>query len=165
MSELWRAVVGYEGLYEVSSEGRLRSARRRGTPGGVLSRKRAKRGGYWAVSLLRGCRQRTRSVHSLVLEAFVGPRPDGADIRHLDGDPTNPNLGNLTYGSRSENGLDKRRHGTDHNVAKTHCPQGHPYDDENTRVLLSRPGARYCKACERVRAPHSNPDYDDAWRP
>jgi NUMOD4 motif/HNH endonuclease len=148
----WKPVPGYEGLYEVSTEGQVRSFRRRGTSGKVLSRGHAKRGGYLTVSLLRGCHQSTRPVHSLVLEAFVGPRPEGAEIRHLDGDPTNARLSNLAYGTRSENVLDKRRHGTDHNVAKTHCPQGHPYDEANTYVLPSRPHARYCRECSRRRS-------------
>lgn len=151
-SERWRVVPGYEGLYEVSDAGRIRSTRRRGTAGGLLTHKVTKRGGYLTVSLLRGCEQTTRPVHSVVLEAFVGPRPHGVEIRHLDGDPTNASLANLVYGTRSENGLDKRAHGTDHNVAKTHCPQGHPYDEANTYVLPSRPGARYCRECSRKSA-------------
>lgn len=150
--EEWRAVPGYEGLYEVSNEGRVRSMKRRGTSGKVLAHKRAQRGGYLTVSLLRHCEQTTRPVHSLVLEAFVGPRPAGAEIRHLDGDPTNARLGNLAYGTHSENARDKRAHGTDHNVAKRNCPQGHPYDAENTYVLPSRPGARYCRPCQRERS-------------
>jgi hypothetical protein len=172
--EQWRTIPGYEGLYEVSDQGRVRSARRRGTSGKVLAHKQAKRGGYLTVSLLRNCKQTTRPVHSLVLGAFVGLRPADAEIRHFDGDPTNACLSNLAYGTHSENVLDKREHGTDHNVAKTHCPQGHPYDGENTYVLPSRPGARYCKACSRARglaryhakraAAADHPDYQEAWR-
>lgn len=173
--EKWRDVPGHEGLYEVSTEGRVRSTRRRGTSGKLLARKRAKRGGYLTVSLLRNCEQTTRPVHSLVLEAFAGPRPTGAEIRHLDGDPSNARLSNLAYGTHSENVRDKRKHGTDHNVAKTHCPLGHPYDEENTYVLPSRPGSRYCKTCSRTRglaryhakrkAAVDHPDYRPEWRP
>lgn len=68
----------------------------------------------------------------------------------MDGNRSNPALANLAYGTRSENNHDKREHGTDHNVVKTHCPKGHPYNEENTYVLPSRPGARYCRACHRV---------------
>jgi DNA-binding transcriptional regulator YiaG len=51
-------------------------------------------------------------VHGLVLEAFVGPRPSGYDIRHLDGDPSNNRVENLAYGTRAENEADKVKHGT-----------------------------------------------------
>lgn len=51
-------------------------------------------------------------IHRLVLEAFVGPRPDGLEARHRDGDPTNNRLDNLLWGTSSDNENDKRRHGT-----------------------------------------------------
>jgi hypothetical protein len=51
-------------------------------------------------------------VHRLVLRAFVGPCPDGQEVRHLDGNPANNNLANLAYGTRSENIADALRHGT-----------------------------------------------------
>lgn len=57
---------------------------------------------------------RTRKVHHLVLEAFVGPRPDGMECRHFpDRDPANNRLENLQWGTSSENQADKRVHGTD----------------------------------------------------
>lgn len=57
-------------------------------------------------------------VHALVLAAFVGPRPPGMDVRHLDGNPANNLLENLAYGTRSENCMDALRHGRrDHVLA------------------------------------------------
>lgn len=53
-----------------------------------------------------------RLVHHLVLEAFVGPKPDGAECRHLDGDPLNNALTNLAWGTPQENAEDRVRHGT-----------------------------------------------------
>jgi hypothetical protein len=67
----------------------------------------AKRG-YPSVCLGR---RNSRTVHSLVLEAFVGPA-FGRDVRHKDGSKTNNALINLEYGTRTENILDAVRHGT-----------------------------------------------------
>lgn len=53
-----------------------------------------------------------RAVHLLVLETFVGPRPPGCVARHLDGNPGNPAVDNLCWGTYEENEADKRRHGT-----------------------------------------------------
>jgi HNH endonuclease len=53
-----------------------------------------------------------RFVHILVLEAFVGPCPEGLECRHLDGNPGNNRLDNLCWGTRKENYDDSVRHGT-----------------------------------------------------
>jgi hypothetical protein len=158
-SEQWRPVVGYEGLYEVSDHGRVRSLDRhfdrRGHPvrvwGRVMRLSWSNRGGYPTVGLCRDGKQRTWNVHRLVMEAFVGPMPAGMEIRHIDGNPANACLVNLQYGSSSDNKWDQVRHGTHHESRVTHCPQGHPYDEANTYVLPSRPRARYCRSCARDR--------------
>lgn len=108
MNEIWRSVIGWEGLYEVSDQGRVRSLRRDTrtmSPG-------RKGSGYLYVNLARGGARRTRHVHRLVLEAFVGPCPAGCETRHLDGDPANNRLENLAWGTSAENKQDQRRHGT-----------------------------------------------------
>jgi hypothetical protein len=51
-------------------------------------------------------------VHRLVLRAYVGPCPDGQEVRHLDGNPANNSVANLAYGTRSENIADMHGHGT-----------------------------------------------------
>jgi hypothetical protein len=65
--------------------------------------------GYLSVSL----RRRTYRVHSLILEAFVGPCPVGMECRHLDGTRTNNRLDNLQWATPKVNNADKRRHGTE----------------------------------------------------
>lgn len=55
---------------------------------------------------------RTTLVHSLVLNAFVGPRPHGLLCRHMDGNPPNNNVSNLRWGTPTENQRDRIRHGT-----------------------------------------------------
>jgi hypothetical protein len=54
-----------------------------------------------------------RSVHQLVLEAFGGPRPEGLQVRHKDGDRRNNALENLAWGTGKENAVDRVRHRTD----------------------------------------------------
>ena len=85
--------------------------------------------------------------------AFVGPTPDGMQIRHLDGDRSNGRLENLTYGTGKENAADKNTHGTNFRANKTECPQGHPYDEENTYTNQLKSGTfgRQCRTCHKER--------------
>jgi hypothetical protein len=89
-----------------------------------------------------------RSIPS-VAEAFHGPRPVGLEVRHLDGDSLNNAASNLRYGTRTENLLDAVEHGTHYNAKKTRCPQGHLYDETNTRVSTTT-GERSCRTCARA---------------
>ncbi len=66
--------------------------------------------GYQWVKLGRSAQIR---IHVLVLETFVGPRPEGLICRHLDGNPLNNHVNNLRWGTAEENYDDRRRHGTD----------------------------------------------------
>jgi hypothetical protein len=151
-NENWKPIPGYEGFYKVSDLGSIWSKRRQGSAGGILKTPLDK-AGYPAVALTVMGRQRTYKVHVLLMLAFCGPRPDGMEIRHLNGDSADGRLVNLAYGTHSENVLDQVAHGTNGQSRKTHCPAGHPYDAENTRVIPSRPRARHCKACQREKQP------------
>jgi hypothetical protein len=53
-----------------------------------------------------------RKVHHLVLEAFIGPRPDGFEACHGNGDPTDNRVENLRWGTHEENHDDRAMHGT-----------------------------------------------------
>jgi hypothetical protein len=143
--EQWRPVVGYEGRYSISDRGRVYSL----LTDKILRQANA-HAGHKTVSLrpfVNG--SGAQFVHKLVLEAFVGPAPDGLVCRHLNGDPADNRLENLCWGTRKENGEDASRHGTLGNARKTHCPQGHAYSTENTRVWRGR---RYCRTCQINRA-------------
>lgn len=129
--------------YEVSDRGEVRNTR----TGNLLNGSPAVRGGYIAYGLWNAGKQLRRTGHSMVMRAFVGERPEGMQIRHLDGDPTNNALSNLAYGSASENRKDSVQHGTHAMVNRTHCPQGHPYNEENT--MMSSKGSRLCRTCQR----------------
>jgi len=85
-------------------------------------------------------------VHHAVLEAFVGERPPGAIGRHFpDREVSNNRLANLSWSTQSQNMLDRRAHGTDHEVNKTRCPAGHAYVGDN--VKLTKDGRRNCRRC------------------
>ena len=154
-TEKWLPVVGYEGDYEVSDLGRVRSldrfdARGHRIQGRMLSLVAQAASGPSSrrtVSLHRGGRQSTRLVHHLVLEAFVGDRPDGTEACHWDGDPSNNELSNLRWDSHKANEADKFRHGTHVNANKTHCPRGHELLPPNLVSSESALGHRKCRAC------------------
>jgi hypothetical protein len=125
-SEEWRPVVGFEGTYEVSSLGRVRSLdrilERKGSwyrgpqkvrqPGKMLACA-LDGSGYPNVSLYTadGVRIGAR-VHNLVAAAFIGPCPEGKEVAHEDGTRTNCVPSNLRYDTRAGNLADKVRHGT-----------------------------------------------------
>lgn len=87
---------------------------------------------------------RTRLAHRVAFYLRMGRWPNGL-LRHLCNNP--PCVLHVVEGTKSENGLDAVAAGTHHQVRKTHCPQGHPYDDENT--ILRKRGGRFCRTCMR----------------
>jgi len=118
--EKWAWVVGHEGRYDVSSLGRVRtyykSFGRNGRrlvdyPVDFLWPNIGPQG-YGRIGIHVGTSSSV-SLHSLVLAAFVGPRPNGAEILHGDGDPSNNELVNLRYGTQEENTKDWVRHARD----------------------------------------------------
>jgi hypothetical protein len=147
----WRPIPGYESNYHVSDGGQVKSLPRNTTRGGILRPAPSKQPGYPSVVLWRDGKQRTFKVHQLVAAAFLGPRPDGMEVRHLNGDRLDCRLANLRYGTRAENAQDTIDHGRNRNVEKTHCPNGHPYDASNTYRRPRNPRTRYCRQCNNVR--------------
>jgi hypothetical protein len=102
--ERWRPVPGYEGRYEVSESGMVLSL--------ALSAFPMPSTGYLCVRLCKDALAVTRTVHSLVAEAFHGPRPPGHEARHLDGNRQHNSPENVIWGTKSENTRDQVRHGT-----------------------------------------------------
>jgi hypothetical protein len=117
--EVWKPIPLLE-LYEASDAGRIRSLPRvtqhyTGKPivrGGRVLAGHVNPRGYVQVSLSVEGRTRTAYVHALVAAAFLGPRPDGMVVRHLDGEGQNNAASNLAYGTHQENSDDMERHGT-----------------------------------------------------
>ena len=154
MTEQWLPVAGYEGFYEVSDAGRVRSVdrldsrghRRRGK---VLAQAKGNRHGHLAVALCAQGEMRTRYVHQLVLGAFVGERPEGMEACHGNDNPADNRAENLRWDTRLANVRDSLRNGNNHNARKTHCPQGHAYTEDNIYQHPSK-GGRICRQCRRT---------------
>lgn len=124
--EEWKPIPGFEGLYEASNAGRVRSVDRdlfqRNNAGGVSIFKRKGRvlaqrvsaSGYYRVNLSKDDMHTTHHVHKLICLAFYGPPScDQAHAAHNDGDRKNNALPNLRWATPSENMMDKNEHGTD----------------------------------------------------
>lgn len=155
MTEEWRPIPGYDGYYDVSDIGRVRSWRalgrypnRRAAEPLLMSPWLRPSDGYLAATLTRtGERSCPRLVHILVAETFFGPCPPGQEVRHLNGVPGDNRVRNLAYGTHSQNIHDVVAHGNHLWANKTHCPNQHPYDDANTRHTKA---GRVCRICRRA---------------
>ena len=112
--EIWKDVVGYEGLYEVSNEGRVKSKQRIVTTSVGTKRKieecilkplnsKVKR--YYHVSLYKNGKQKLHSVHRIVSIAFIDNPGSKKEVNHIDGDVSNNKVNNLEWVTRSENAL------------------------------------------------------------
>ncbi len=102
--ERWKPVLGYEGLYEVSSEGRVKSFHN--SKVGEVRKLGISKKGYKTVELRKNGIGKLRSVHVLVCEAFHGPKPSpNHEVNHKgkDGDKTNNRERNLEWTTRSQN--------------------------------------------------------------
>jgi hypothetical protein len=110
-TEEWKPVEGYEGIYEISNYGRVAVLKN----GERFIRKVNTATSYLSVSLRKrpqDTTQKSANVHALVAAAFLGKRPEGYIIRHLDGNRHNNRADNLAYGTPKENINDAIRHGT-----------------------------------------------------
>ena len=114
--EEWRAIPGYEGLYEASTLGRIKALRRTRLNGGTYAELIMSPGwitnGRFQVTLRdsKGAKK-MHLVHRLILLSFVGPCPSGMECCHNDGNAGNNKLKNLRWDTKSENSRDIIRHG------------------------------------------------------
>jgi hypothetical protein len=160
VTEEWRRVPGWDDLYEVSSIGRLRSfdkivVRKNGTPLPIRGRRlrtSLNANGYPQTVLTKDGARTTIAVHVLVAAAFIGPRPDGAEICHFDDVKTHNDVSNLRYGTTSQNAFDRVRNGVHNQARKTECPKGHLYDVINTYRPQGNSRVRFCLRCHREAA-------------
>lgn len=122
--EIWKDIPGFEGWYQASSLGRVRSLDRtfpvvgrwgpmtRLVSGRIITPHQAPQG-YLNVRLCKQGYQRKAGVHVLVCEAFHGLRPDDRrQVAHGDGDRANNRPENLRWATQRENEADKQAHGT-----------------------------------------------------
>ena len=136
--EIWKDVVGYEGLYEVSNLGRVKSVARiiykdyrnskTAVIKGIAKQKRGevimqpflKKTGYYTVSLTKDHKKKTRMIHQLVAKAFI-PNPLGKEmINHIDCNTQNNRVENLEWATNSENQLHAIAHGLKTDIGVNH---------------------------------------------
>ena len=121
--EVWRDIPNYEGIYQVSNLGRIKSLERIDARGYRLKEKILKPGlvcGYYQVSLYKNSKVKHYMVHRLVWEAFNGTIPEGYEVNHINEVKTDNRLSNLNlmthkenmnYGSRTERSAKKQING------------------------------------------------------
>lgn len=103
MNEVWKEVIGYEGLYQVSNIGRvMRTKSGRGAKAGNI-KSNGHSLGYCYVSLCKEGVAKHHYVHRLVAAAFIGECPQGAEVNHIDCDKENNRFDNLEYVTPLEN--------------------------------------------------------------
>ena len=118
MNEIWRDIPGFEGYYQASTLGRIKSLSRTVTQrlrngdsttvyieGQIMSQQKSNKG-YFRVGLRDGKKKTYHGVHRLVALTFpeiCGEYFDGAEVMHLDEDPANNKATNLRWGTHTEN--------------------------------------------------------------
>lgn len=117
--EIWKDIPGYEGLYQVSDLGNVKSLDRRvvKNDGRVTNYKSKMLKTFTTgknrlyVNLTSKGKMKKYQVHVLVALAFIGERPEGYDVCHIDGNSLNCKLSNIKYDTRNQNGIDIYRYG------------------------------------------------------
>lgn len=163
--EEWRPIIGWEGYYEASNRGRIRSLERivakqdgsaQKVEAKILKGTRRKSGTVF-VSLRRSSKSKELPVARLVLEAFEGPTPGGIEIRHRNGDVGNNQLSNLDRVLPFQNDPDANVEEADKKAKRSHCKRGHEFNAANTiyrrEKLKTR---RNCRACFFVLLRHKD---------
>ena len=152
--EIWESVIGWKGLYAVSSLGRIRSIERKTVHKNgfvqtikekILSGTIAKNG-YRYVDLRKPGMRKNAQVHRLVMLAFIGKCPDGHEARHKDGNRLNNCVSNLKYGTRQDNVDDTKRHGkipAGDNHWNVKIPDSEIYKIRRSREAISVLAERY----------------------
>lgn len=167
MNETWKHVLGWQGFYEVSDHGNVRSVDREVEQRNGVKRRFSGRmlrqsnlNGYRTVSLNRPGVNERRTVHRMVLEAFVGPRPEGLEACHANHDRKDNRLENLRWDTRKANAEDRIHAGNaiGWNAEKTHCKHGHEFTPENTYVHRGERACRTCRSARARAAYRANPD-------
>lgn len=135
----WKAIPGYEGFYEVSDQGQVRSVERTTSHGHRRKQKVLSAGldggGYPKVDLSKDNTQTTRLIHQLVLEAFVGPS-NGLHCCHNNGRRADNRLVNLRYGTISDNAVDRNEHS-----------KGTEREHASPRAILTADDVRFIRSC------------------
>lgn len=155
MAEIWKDIPGYEGSYQASTLGRIKSLSRvvvhpRGKTRlkGRILKSAKNSSGYLCVVLCLEGQRKPRPIHHLILETFVGLRPEGMVTRHGPKGQLNNSLENLCYGTRSENAQDRERDGTDGNKI-VYCSNGRKFNSVAEAAKITKCAASSISNCCR----------------
>jgi hypothetical protein len=142
MKEVWKDIPGYEGLYQASTSGEVKSlphytvsssGKKRFFGGGLVAPQKGT-GGYYHVVLHKNGNKTTRLLNRIILITFMVYKA-GCDANHLDENPGNNRLDNLEWTTRKEN-----------------CN----YGNRNKRISESKKGIDTAKCCDRIGALNPN---------
>ena len=123
--EIWKDVIGYEGMYQVSNCGRIKSLKRKFVLKDVILKNGINQNGYPVINLCDNGEQKLKTIHRIVLEAFTEPESHKNCINHIDGNKINNNINNLEWCTQKENvrhafriGLSKRKKGEESRLSR-----------------------------------------------
>lgn len=121
VAENWKPIKGYEGLYEISDMGRVRSLDRetrhnfydgaKCTIKGKILKPYVTRTGYIRATLIKGGKREKVFVHRLVAQAFLGDSEGKPQVNHIDGNKANNFASNLEWCTNKENTVHALKHG------------------------------------------------------
>jgi len=106
MKEIWKDIPDYEGLYQASNLGKIKSLINNKILKPIIDNKK-----YRYVFLYNHGKSKKYRVHRIILITFISNCPEGMECRHLDGNPENNKLENLKWGTSKENSKDRKIHG------------------------------------------------------
>ncbi len=109
--KIWKPIQGYEGRYEVSNLGEVRSLPSNWARTGRILKQQTKKRGYKTITLHGVGKPKTAQVHSIVCTAFQGVRPVGTEVRHMNGISSDNREENLRWGTHQDNANDAKSHG------------------------------------------------------
>jgi len=133
MEEIWKNVIGYENIYQVSNLFNVKKIS--GLKQGIL-KPQINKNGYFRIGLTKNNKRKQCFVHILVLESFVGPKPfPKAVCRHLDGNSSSKNILNLKWGTAKENSQDSAKHGTNFIKARGSKNHNAKLNDDKIRAI------------------------------
>lgn len=148
MQEVWKSIEGYEGKYEVSNLGRVKSLKdNHGYHRELIRVPRISNSGYLYVSLWNGCRARAKKIHRLVAETFLERPADAQCVNHINGVKTDNRLENLEWCTYSYNAKHAVETGLNKDPIK-HLPDMHGVHGKDHPT--SKPIAQYTKDGEFI---------------
>lgn len=103
MKEIWKDIVGYERLYQISNLGRVKSLNYNGTKKEKVLKPTLNDNGYYVVYLYKNKRRKTIRVHRLVAETFISNSKNKPQVNHKDGNKQNNGVENLEWCTNQDN--------------------------------------------------------------